>query len=55
MTQLKARLSDMSDRMQKATIAIVDAQEKLMLSRVKFQNQLADLRLVDVTESVTTR
>jgi hypothetical protein len=55
MTQLKARLSEMSDRMQKATIAIVDAQEKLMLSRVKFQNQLADLRLVDVTESVTTR
>ena len=35
--------------MQKATIAIVDAQEKLMLTRVKFQNQLADLRLTDVT------
>jgi hypothetical protein len=53
MTQLKARLADMSDRMQKATIAIVDAQEKLMLARVKFQNQLADLRLVDVIDTVT--
>jgi hypothetical protein len=55
MAQLKSRLSDMSDRMQKATIAIVDAQEKLMLSRVKFANQLADLRLTDITESVSKR
>jgi hypothetical protein len=51
MAQLKARLAEMSDRTQKTTIAIVDAQEKLMLARVKFQNQLADLRLVDVTAS----
>ena len=29
--------------------------EKLMLARVKFQNQLADLRLTDVTESVSRR
>jgi hypothetical protein len=50
MATLKAKLVEMSDRVQKATIEIVDAQEKLMLARVKFQNQLADLRLTDVTK-----
>lgn len=49
MAALRARLAETTDRMQKATIAIVDAQEQLMLTRVKFQNQLADLRLTDVT------
>jgi hypothetical protein len=48
---LKARLAEMSDRTQKATIAIVDAQEKLMLAKIKFQNQLADLELTDATVS----
>ncbi len=55
MTQLKQRLAEMNERMQKSTIAIVDAQEKLMLARVKFANQLADLKLTDVTEAVSTR
>ena len=36
--------------MQKTTIEIVDAQEQLMLARVKFQNQLAELRLTDATQ-----
>jgi hypothetical protein len=45
MTALKAKLVETSDRIQQTTIAIVDTQEKLMLARVKFQNQLADLRL----------
>ena len=49
MTSLKARLAETSERMHKATLALVDAREKLMLARVKFQNQLADLRLTDVT------
>jgi len=49
MTSLKSRLTETSDRMQKTTLAIVDAREKLMLVRVKFQNQLADLHLGDVT------
>jgi hypothetical protein len=44
-TALKAKLSDTNDRIQKATLAIVEAQERLMLLRVKFQNQLADLHL----------
>jgi len=55
MTALKTKLVEMSDRVQKTTIAIVEAQEKLMLARVKFQNQLADLRLTDVTKAVTKR
>jgi uncharacterized coiled-coil DUF342 family protein len=55
MTTLKSKLSEMSDRTQKATIALVDVQEKLMLARVKFQNQLADLKLTDVTKEVSSR
>jgi hypothetical protein len=50
MQALKTRLAEMSGRVQKATIDIVDAQEKLMLARVKFQNQLADLKLTDLTK-----
>lgn len=55
MQQLKQRLAEMNERMQKMTIAIVMTQEKLMLARVRFQNQLADLRLTDVTESLSKR
>ena len=50
MTALKTKLAEMSERVQKLTIAIVDTQEQLMLSRVKFQNQLAELHLTDVSE-----
>jgi hypothetical protein len=49
MATLKAKLAETSERIQKATIAIVDTQEQLMLIRVKFQNQLAELHLTDVT------
>jgi hypothetical protein len=47
MTSLRQRLTETSDRMQKTTLAIVDAQEKLMLARLQFGNQLADLHLSD--------
>ncbi|MFN0248133.1 MAG: carboxypeptidase regulatory-like domain-containing protein [Kofleriaceae bacterium] len=50
MTTLRAKQSDMAERIQKTTITLVEAQEQLMLSRVKFQNQLADLRLTDATK-----
>jgi len=50
MTALRAKLADTSERIQQATIAIVDTQEKLMLLRVKFQNQLGELHLTDVTK-----
>jgi hypothetical protein len=49
MAALHAKLVDTQERMQKATLAIVDAQEQLMLARVKLQNQLADLHLSDAT------
>jgi hypothetical protein len=49
MQTLRTKLAEMSDRAQKTTIAIVDAQEQLMLARVKFQNQLTELHLSDAT------
>ena len=56
MTMLRAKLAETSERIQKTTIALVDAQEQLMLARVKFQNQLVDLRIGDATvKSVTQR
>ena len=55
MQTLRSRLAEMSDRVQKTTIDIVDTQEKLMLARVKFQNQLADLKLTDITKAVSQR
>ncbi|MCW5808374.1 MAG: carboxypeptidase-like regulatory domain-containing protein [Deltaproteobacteria bacterium] len=54
MSALKTKLAEMSDRIQKTTIELVDTQEKLMLARVKFQNQLADLRLTDATRPVAS-
>jgi hypothetical protein len=54
MQTLRAKQSDMSERIQKTTIALVEAQEQLMLARVKFQNQLADLRLTDITKPVAS-
>ncbi|MDB4961439.1 MAG: uncharacterized protein JWP01_1438 [Myxococcales bacterium] len=56
MATLRGKLAETSERVQKTTIALVDAQEQLMLTRVKFQNQLADLRLTDAaTKEPTTR
>jgi hypothetical protein len=51
MTALKKKLEEVSDKQQKLTISIVDTQEQLMLSRMKFQNQLAELHLKDATVS----
>ena len=55
MTTLRTKQSDMAERIQKTTIAVVEAQEQLMLARVKFQNQLADLRLTDITKPVASK
>ncbi len=54
MATLRSKLSDMSERVQKTTIVVVETQEKLMLARVKFQDQLADLKLTDVTRRVSS-
>ena len=50
MSALRQKLAETSDRVQKTTIQLVETQEKLMLARVKFQNQLAELRLADATK-----
>jgi hypothetical protein len=55
MQTLRNRLAEVSDRIQRATIEIVNTQEQLMLARVKLQNQLADLKLGDSTKAVSRR
>ena len=50
MQSLRGKLDETSTKIQKLTIAVVDAQEQLMLARVKFQNQLAELKLEDATK-----
>lgn len=47
MSHLKAKMRDISDRVQKTTIALVDQEEKIMLARVSFQDALAELSLPD--------
>ncbi len=49
MDGLRAKLLETSNKVQKLTISIVDAEEQLMLMRVKYGNELADLHLTDVT------
>jgi hypothetical protein len=40
-------MTEISQKVQNATIEVVDTEEKLMLTRVKFQDELADLHLPD--------
>ena len=47
MSHLKTKMKDISDRVQKTTIALVDQEEKIMLARVQFQDALAELTLPD--------
>ena len=49
MDGLRSKLLETSNKVQKLTISIVDAEEQLMLTRVKFGNQLSDLHLTDAT------
>jgi hypothetical protein len=49
MAHLKAKMREISERVQKTTIAIVDQEEKIMLARVRFQDALAEMTLNDVT------
>jgi hypothetical protein len=50
MGHLKTKLKEISDRVQKTTIQIVDQEEKIMLARVQFQDALAELVLPDATQ-----
>ncbi|MCX5746780.1 MAG: OmpA family protein [Proteobacteria bacterium] len=54
MTHLKDKMKDISDRVQKTTIQIVDQEEKIMLARVQFQDSLAELTLPDVMAPAPT-
>lgn len=45
MQSLEKKLSEVSDRLSKATIDLVGLQEKLMVARIKFQDGVADLSL----------
>jgi OmpA family protein len=45
MKHLKTKMTDISERVQKATIDLVNEQEKLMLARIRFQDGLAELTL----------
>jgi len=44
---LKQKMADMTERIQRATIDVVDAQEALLIHKTEFANQLAELRLRD--------
>jgi hypothetical protein len=48
MKHLQDKLKEMSNDVQKATIQIVDTDEKVMMTKVKFQDALAELHLDDV-------
>jgi hypothetical protein len=50
MGHLKTKMKDISSRVQKTTISIVDQEEKIMLARVEFKDMLAELTLNDVTQ-----
>jgi hypothetical protein len=47
MGHLKTKMKEISDRVQKTTIEIVDQEEKIMLARVRFQDALSELSLPD--------
>ncbi|HLL25628.1 MAG TPA: OmpA family protein [Kofleriaceae bacterium] len=47
MSHLKTKMKDISNRVQKTTIGLVDQEEKIMLARVRFQDTLAELTLDD--------
>jgi len=50
MSHLKDKMKEISDRVQKSTIEVVDTEEKIMLTRVQFQDAIAELTLPDATE-----
>ncbi len=47
MKHLRKKLEEVSERVQKGTLDLVDRQEKLMLARIEFQNAVAELTLAE--------
>jgi DNA repair exonuclease SbcCD ATPase subunit len=52
---LQDKMKDISNRVQKTTIDIVDNQEKLMLAKVRFADSLAELSLPDAAEALAVK
>ncbi|MBC7976615.1 MAG: hypothetical protein H7138_16705, partial [Myxococcales bacterium] len=50
MGHLKTKMKEISERVQKTTIQIVDQEGKIMLARVQFQDMLAELALPDAMQ-----
>ncbi len=55
MNHLGSKMKDISDRVQKTTIQIVDQEEKIMLARVQFQDTLAELSLPDAMKTASAK
>jgi hypothetical protein len=51
MVHLKTKMKEISDRVQRTTIGLVDQEEKIMLARVRFQDALAELAMPDALAS----
>ena len=54
MGHLRTKMREISDRVQKTTIQIVDQEEKMMLARVRFQDALAELAMPDALAPAAT-
>ncbi len=48
---LQTKMKDISDRVQRSTISLVEHQEKRMLARIRFQDAVAELTLIDRRDS----
>ncbi len=55
MQSLEKKLDEVSDKLSKATIALVGEQEKLMVAKIKFQDGVAELSLEPKPEDVTPK
>ena len=51
MRHLKTKLKEVSQKVQGATIALVDTQEKLMVARVRFQDAISEITLEQLTSN----
>ena len=52
---LKSKMMQISNRLQKSTIRIVDLQERLMLAKIKFQDGLSELSLTSIASAATAK
>jgi len=55
MKHLKRKMADISERVQRDTIKVVEHQEKLMLARIEFQDAISDLSLESSAVASTIR